>query len=636
MNKKLDSNDFLASAVEQSSEGMAIADLEGKLIYVNPAWIKMHQYESAEQLIGNSLKFFHNDEQMENEVVPFIKIVKEKGTNTGEVGHIRRDGTPFPTLMTTSLIKDDNGRAIAILGVAKDISERKNFEIKLAEEKSKYKAMMAALGDGLTVQDRNFRIIFQNDIHKERQGDHLGEFCYKAYQMRDNICPECLVERTFSDGMLHRRETAAVKDGQVIHMEVSASPVFDAKGEVVSVVEVVRDLTFQKNIVKEKLNLEKQLHQSSKMDAIGTLAGGIAHDFNNLLTIIVGYSEIIRENSSDESNVQESIKQVQIAADRATHLVQQILAFSRQAAHELIPVKLQCIVKEMLKLLRSSIPTTIEIIQDVQPQCSVVKADPTQINQILMNLCANAMHAMDEKGVLQVTLQNVNLDAEALKLQPKMGPGCFVQLSVSDTGVGMDQETINHIFEPFYTTKEVGKGTGMGLAVIHGIVESHGGFIVLDSELGRGSTFHVFFPVTEEEEFLGVETSGKPATGTEQILLVDDEEDILKMVKRILKNLGYKVMIQNSSVKALEIFKSNPDHFDLIITDQTMPDLSGSELATELLKVRPRMPIILCSGYSSKVSGDNARGKGISKYLDKPYDKKILAAAVREVLNGKV
>jgi two-component system sensor histidine kinase/response regulator len=245
-NLKSDENlyQFLSSAVEQSFEGTAVADLEGTLIYVNPAWAKMHGYESGEELIGQSLKIFHNDEQLEKDVLTFNEIVKEKGAHTGEVGHIRRDGTPFPTLMTTTLLKDGQGKPVAILGMAKDISEQKKYEIELIEEKNKYEAVITALRDGITLHDRNYRIIFQNDVHKERQGDHIGEICYEAYQKRESICPGCVVEKTLADGLPHWRESRAPgKDGSTIYMEVTSSPVFNANGEIVSVVELVRDIS---------------------------------------------------------------------------------------------------------------------------------------------------------------------------------------------------------------------------------------------------------------------------------------------------------------------------------------------------------------------------------------------------------
>jgi len=267
----------------------------------------------------------------------------------------------------------------------------------------------------------------------------------------------------------------------------------------------------------------------------------------------------------------------------------------------------------------------------------MLMANPTQLHQLLMNLFTNAVHAMDEKGEVTVSLQGVNLKAETLSHKPELSPGTYVCLSVSDTGAGIDQKARNHIFDPFYTTKEVGKGTGMGLSVVHGVVESHGVFITVESELGQGSTFHVFFPVTEEkeEEILEIETT-QFLKGSERILLVDDETMILKMAEQMLKNFGYEVTTGSNSVKALEIFKSKPDQFDLLITDQSMPNMSGSELVAEILKARPGMPIILCTGYSSKVSAENASEKGISKYMTKPYSLKKLSETVREVLDGKL
>lgn len=425
------------------------------------------------------------------------------------------------------------------------------------------------------------------------------------------------------------------KNGTVIYVHTAGVLKYE-QGKYPKVFATVQDITERKRAEEEKEKLEEKLRQAYKMDALGTLTGGIAHDFNNLLAIIVGYSELIRSDSSDESNVQECIKQVELAAHRATDLVRQILAFSRQTGNELIPVRLQSLVKESIKLLRATIPTTIEIIQDIHPQCGVVNADPTQINQIMINLCTNAVHAMDEKGVLEVALQEVDLKPEALIDRPGFSPGPYVCLSVLDTGAGMDKKTIDRIFNPFFTTKDVGKGTGMGLSVVHGLVESHGGFVTVESEPGKGSTFNVFLPVTEKEEFFEVETTEPIQTGNERILVVDDEPNLTALARRILENLSYKVVSESSSTKALEIFKSNPEQFDLVITDQSMPDMSGSELIAEVLKIRPDIPCILCTGFSSKVSAKTASDYGISKYINKPYSKKLLAETVREVLDAKL
>jgi PAS domain S-box-containing protein len=395
------------------------------------------------------------------------------------------------------------------------------------------------------------------------------------------------------------------------------------------------DITLQKQAEAEQERLKEQLRQVQKMEAVGTMAGGIAHDFNNILTAILGYAEFIKNDLPESSQAQDDIDQILKAGYRAKELVGQILAFSRKKEMELLPIHPQVIIKETMKLLRSTTPTTVSIILSISEDCGMIKADPTGLHQILINLFTNAVHAIEEKGEVTVSLQEVNLTTLSLAFKPELSPGTYVRLSISDSGTGMDQGTLDRIFDPFFTTKEVGKGTGMGLSVVYGIVESHGGLIDVKSDLGRGSTFNIYFPKIEDVEFVEAETTTQLKTGTERILFIDDEESILKIGKRILEKLGYEITPEISSVKALEIFQSNPDQFDLIITDHSMPDMSGIELTAEILKTRPDMRFIVCSGHNSKVSTENYRKKGITVFVNKPYDEKILSNAVREALNGK-
>jgi signal transduction histidine kinase/CheY-like chemotaxis protein len=403
-----------------------------------------------------------------------------------------------------------------------------------------------------------------------------------------------------------------------------------------------RNITERKIVEKEKDILTDKLNQAQRMETVGILAGGIAHDFNNILTIIFGNAELAIEEISLGNPVRNSIEEVLKASIRAKDLVRQILTFSRKDKTKFIPIKPQSLIKETLKLLRSTTPTTISIIQDISDDCGAIMTDITQFHQVIMNLFGNAVQAMSEKGEVTISLKEVNINSNdfnnfsIMSRHSMKNPGAFARFSVGDTGSGIDQEIIEQIFDPFFTTKQIGEGTGMGLSVVHGIVESQGGFITVESEKDKGSTFNVFIPITQKEEILKVEESSLLQTGTERILLVDDEESLLVMAKRMLEGLGYKVTSQSSSNKALETFKSNPAHFDLLMTDQSMPNLSGTELIAEVLKVRPDMPIILCSGYSTKVSEENYEKTSNNMYLSKPYSKKLLSETVRKVLDGNV
>ncbi|BBO84609.1 hypothetical protein DSCO28_51750 [Desulfosarcina ovata subsp. sediminis] len=399
-------------------------------------------------------------------------------------------------------------------------------------------------------------------------------------------------------------------------------------------VELEEELEKRKAVEIQQRNLEKQLQQAQKMEAIGTLAGGIAHDFNNILTAIIGYTELTLDKVEKGSVIEEYLHEVFSAGKRAKDLVNQILAVAREANEEVKPIPLRPIAKEVLKLIRSSIPATIEVKPAVESD-SLIMGNATRIHQILMNLCTNAAHAMRNKGgILEVGLRDVtianNPSASALALKP----GDYIELTVSDTGTGIPPDIIGSIFEPYFTTKASGEGTGLGLSVVHGIVESYGGKIGAHSELGKGSVFTIYLPITKK-----IREAGQPheiaelPSGTERILFLDDEAAIANLGSQILSGIGYSVTQRTSSVEALALFRSKPDAFDLVITDMTMPNMTGDKLAVELMKIRSDIPVILCTGYSNQVSDQTANALGIKALVHKPIVKADLSKIVRNVLD---
>jgi len=387
----------------------------------------------------------------------------------------------------------------------------------------------------------------------------------------------------------------------------------------------------------QQKELEQQLIQAQKMEAIGTLAGGIAHDFNNILAVIIGHAELMREELAEGSRMRRSAEQIVTSSERGAELVKQILAFSRQSKRKRKPVKLNPIIQESLRLLRSILPSTIEIRQDIQPSSARILADPTQLHQVMMNLGTNASHAMREQGgILDVSLEEVVLDAETVKKYHDINPGPYLKLTVGDTGHGMTPEVIKRIFEPYFTTKRTGEGTGMGLAVIHGIVKGYGGDISVCSEPGKKTSFDVFLPCFRERKKVERENTltQEIPRGTERILLVDDEIALADVGTQVLERLGYQVVGKSNAIEALETFNREPEKFHLVISDLTMPHMTGFQLAEKIKQIKPDTPIILCSGFTSNATKKQIKNSGVSDFVTKPINKNELARVVRKVLDG--
>jgi PAS domain S-box-containing protein len=408
--------------------------------------------------------------------------------------------------------------------------------------------------------------------------------------------------------------------GRVIARDIAGNPV--------RVCGTHHDISERKHNEEERKRLQAQLVQAQKMEAIGALAGGIAHDFNNILSAILGYTEMAHNDLLPQSPAAQNLNKVMEASLRASTLAKQILTFSRQSESEKSPLEPALIVKEAIRLLRSTLPATIVIRQQIAPRTALVCADATQMHQVLLNLCTNSFHAMEQTGgVLDISLDNCTTSP------PGAPAGAFVRLSVSDTGPGIPLELQDKIFQPYFTTKEAGKGTGLGLSIVHGIVTNHGGFITCTSSPGNGTTFHLYFPAWIGTCFPSSQPETTPATGREHILLVDDEQILVETGTALLQRLGYKVTGRTDSLEALDIFRMQPHRFDAVITDQTMPEMTGLDLARRLLQIRPDLPIILCTGYSALVSEEEVLAQGIKAFVLKPLTKKDVAATLRRVLD---
>ena len=517
-----------------------------------------------------------------------------------------------------------------------EMAERKGVEKKLLQAREEWENSFNAIGDIITIQDVEMTIIQANRaahvFFAGVAGGIIGKKCHEIFRGQATPCADCPSTKIHFDKGSHTEIISHEMLGKIF--SVTYAPVVNADGELQYLVHVARDITQQKK-------LEEDLRQAQKMEAIGTLAGGIAHDFNNILSAIMGYCELAKQHLPPETAMaaREDIEQVIRSGQRAGSLVKQILDFSRKTEQSLQSLQPHLIVDEALKLLRSTLPSSVEIVSDLDPASGVILADPTTFYQIVMNLCTNGFHALkDEYGTLRVTLSRQQRAVED-SAGGSGEPVHFVVLSVSDTGQGMDAETVDHIFEPYFTTREQGKGTGLGLAVVHSIVKGYDGFIEVESEPGQGSTFRVFIPalgngsLIPEQSEQRVKQAGTLPLGTERILIVDDEPLLVLINQRLLETYGYTVTGVTDSREALAKVQADPTQFDLIVSDQTMPGLTGSELASAVLAIAPLMPIIICTGHSATVSAKDAYAMGIRKYLYKPVEGDALAGTVRMVLD---
>jgi PAS domain S-box-containing protein len=602
---------------------------EGKFLEANPAIVKMFGFDSRAEFLKISVIDLYknsNDRKKYNE-----KLLKEGTVKNEELKLRKKDGTSFIGSVSAVVVKNEENKVKYYDGIIEDITARKRTEAKLRKSEERYREYFEENIAGSYISSTEGHLIACNKEYERIFGFNSTQDALETPIEKFSVNPNQRVE--FLELLKKEKRVTGYKpilkkiDGTPIHLIENASGVFNDNGDLKHIRGFLLDVT-------EQRKLEFQLQQSQKMESIGTLAGGIAHDFNNILFPVIGHTEIILMDTPEDSPIRDSLNQIYTSALRARDLVKQILTFSRQKSSELMLMKMQPVVKEALKLIRSTIPTTIKIKQDIHPDCGVIKADPTQIHQIVMNLATNAYHAMEEKGgELKVSLKQMEFKTLDL-INLNMEPGFYACLIVSDTGLGMDKNLIAKVFDPFFTTKPIGKGTGMGLSVVHGIVTAMGGAIHVYSELEKGAEFHVYLPIEKNSfEEQNIQSKTLLQGGSERILIVDDEAAIITMEKQMLEHLGYQVTSRTSSLEALEAFSANPDKFDLIITDMAMPNMPGDKLSVALIKIRPDIPILLCTGFSETMSKEKTASLGINGFILKPIMVQDLAQKIREVLD---
>jgi PAS domain S-box-containing protein len=571
--------------------------------------------------------------------------IKEELQNIFDIIMTRKDTLEYSTYENDILTKSGERRNIAWFNVLSkdvqedvmdvtlvgiDITERRVAQKELLRSEQRYRSMMESFADPLYICSPDLTVEYMNPAMIRRIGRNAtGEKCFKTMHGFDSRCDWCIFDSvTHGDTV----ETTVKSPLDNRHFRVSNMPIQNPDGTI-SKMTIFRDITDYVKAVEEKKMAQKQLMQAQKMESIGNLAGGIAHDFNNILSSIIGFTELALDDAQKGTPLEDSLQEVFWAGKRARDLVKQILAFARQSDEKRSPLQPGIIVKEAVKFIRSTIPAAIEIRQHIDSG-SLIMANATQLHQVLMNLFTNAAHAMrDAGGELDVRLKDVVVDKVEALNDIGLEPGGYVEIMVSDTGVGISPEAISRIFDPYFTTKGPGEGSGMGLAIAHGIVESYGGKITVESRLGKGTTFTLYLPATGKRTALRSHAPEALPSGTERILLVDDEAYIVNLGSKILQRLGYSVTTRTSSLEALELFRAKPNAFDLVITDMSMPNMTGDRLSIELLNIRPHLPIILCTGYSQKMSEETASEIGIKAFAYKPMVKAELAKTVRKVLD---
>ena len=608
---------------------------EGLVLDVNPMLVKMFGYPDKETLLSRPAGDLYVDPEDREKF-------KQMFSHLPSGGHFEcrmrcYGGTTIWVENQSTAFRNIDGRVQYFEGSIKDITERKLSDEALKNSEARFRTAFENASVGITLVDLQGTYMEVNSALARMIGYNPEEIIGKA--VADFTHPDDLGLRTrFLSDLLEDRISSGEQERRFVHRDGStvwtlvwASLQRDQNGQPLYFISIVQNLTARKKADEEKKQLETQLLQAQKMEAIGALAGGIAHDFNNILSAIIGYTELsMLSEGAPVDYLQEALK----ASNRAKDLVKQILAFSRQTDEERRPVQVEMVVKEVKKFLRASIPSTIDIKYQIDGKTGSVLANSVELHQILMNLCTNAVHAIgDQAGSVEIEVKGVEISRKDRISFPDLDLGRYVKLSVKDTGQGIPLEMQERIFDPYFTTKEKGVGTGLGLAVVHGIVKKSNGTIRVESEPTKGATFHIYLPQIELATEAPANQALLPKCGSGKILFVDDEKMLADIGEKILKRLGYDVCSRTSPIEALELFKSKPNYFDLVISDQTMPGMTGDALAKELMKINPGIPVILCTGYSQLINQQRAVENGIKALVMKPILINDMADAIRKVLN---
>ncbi len=514
--------------------------------------------------------------------------------------------------------------------LARELQERRQAEEKIIEERNKFESIIAAIGDGISIQDREYTVLYQNGVHKRFFGDQAGRKCYKVYEHRNDVCPDCPVARTFEDGAVHRSERSVETPAGTSYFDFTTSPLRDAGGQIVSCIELVRDVT-------ERRRADEHLQQAQRMESIGQLAGGIAHDFNNILNAILGYADLLRAKMPVSDPQKLYAEQIISAVERGASITRQILMFSRRQAMSRRPVDVNMVIKSIDSMLRRLVREDIVVRLDLLGEPLIASADAAQIDQVMINLASNASDAMPGGGSLIIKTDCLHIDDQFIEYHGFGRPGDYVVISVSDTGQGMDEKIRGQIFDPFFTTKETGKGTGLGMATVYGIVKNHDGYIDVHSELGKGTVFRIYLPLALDASEFPVNPDAADSAlntgGSETVLVAEDDQVLRTLVTTILGNAGYRVIPAADGSEAVRKFYEYRDEISLAILDGVMPLKNGREAYLKMLDRKPDLKAIFVSGYADYLFSFEGVPLGSVTVIQKPVSPVDLLRTVRQVLD---
>lgn len=606
-------------------DGYVMSSLDGTALLANPAAARILHCADAETLTGMNIQTTFYLEPGDR--VAFMDSLKRHTVLKEYEINIRRlDGAVITLEVNARLLRDAQGTPHALETFFSDITQRKKAD----QERVRLMAAIEQAAEIVIITDPDGIIQYANPAFERATGYSREEGIGK----NPRILKSDMQGADFYKNLWNTLQRGVIwkgrfinrrKDGTLYDAESTITPVRNAAGAIANFVAVTRDIT-------QDLKLEQQLRQAQKMEAIGTLAGGIAHDFNNILSAVIGYTELSLDETVSRQMVHDNLEQVLKAANRAKELVRQILAFSQKIEETKKAVELAPLIKEVLELLRASLPSTIEIRSRLDAEVTILGVS-SQIHQIVVNLCTNAAYAMKQKGgLLNLELDTIGIDAKT-KPPPDLPTGQYGRLRISDTGSGIPPEILDMIFDPFFTTKPPGEGTGLGLSIVHGIITAHNGAITVDSEVDQGTTFSIYLPTIQQKPVGVTPSELVPLLGSERILIVDDEPTIVDILARMLKGLGYQVTCFTSSVTALAAFRKTPLAFDAVISDYTMPRMTGLDLTRELLAIRPDLPVFIITGFSDPVSESRLKKAGVKALIPKPITKSHLVEKLRQALD---